>query len=626
VVLKSPMGDIRGEIVKYNFETKKGEILKARMRMGEWYAGGDKIDLVSEDRYKIENGYITSCDREKPHYKITSKNMVIYPDNKVVAKNVAFSVGNVPVMYLPKYNYSLEAEWPAVNFIPGKKSKWGVFALTNYRYEIDEDNKFTLLLDARENWGMGEGLNYKYGTDAFGKGIIKTYYSYQRNVDRNEPVKGEAERYRVQLRHRWNISDNTEAFMEYHKLSDSTMTKDYFYKEEYQIESSPESYIYLLNKHPEYAASFLTGKRVNKFNTETERLPEVRFDLKDQKLYDTPFYFKTDTSFTNLSAKTADNSSENDVVRFDTFNRISSPFRVADFLSISPFIGERNTFYSKDLNGGNENKIRTALYSGIDASAKFFKTYDVYGKFLGVDFDKVRHIVTPSVEYNYIHEPSISPDALRQFDDIDALSGKNTFSMAVENKFQTKKEINGILKTVDLARLLVTCDYLYKPVNGSRFSNAAGDLELTPFDWLRIESDTKYDPDSRDFNVWNLDFYTNRSKKWQLGFGSRYWQDNEHELTSELFYRINDQWAFRFYGRYDLKEVEASGNKIINRFSSKEISVMKDLHCWIGEFSLSSDRDGGNTAWMSLKLKASPKEIFDFKDYYAIPKKEWVTK
>jgi len=107
---------------------------------------------------------------------------------------------------------------------------------------------------------------------------------------------------------------------------------------------------------------------------------------------------------------------------------------------------------------------------------------------------------------------------------------------------------------------------------------------------------------------------------WRLGFGSRYWQDNEHELTSELFYKLNNEWSFRLFSRYDLKEIDSNGHKIINRFDTKEITVIKDLHCWLGEVSLGTSRDGGVTAWFALKLKAAPKVPFDFKDYYAAPK------
>ncbi len=621
VLLKSPTGEVRGQRVRYNFTTKQGEILKPRIKSGEWYGGGDKGDLEADGSVRIKEGYITSCDREKPHYKIASKNIVIYPDNKVVAKNVFFKVGSVPVAYLPRYDYSLNADWPTINVIPGKKQKWGFFALSSYRYELDENNKLTLNLDEREKWGFGSGIDYKYAFDDLGQGILRTYYTHQRDMDRGENnAKAEQERFRVQLRHRVDINENLTALLEYHRASDVDFTKDYFYREEYDRESSPESYFYLLDREQEYALSLLARKRVNQFQAVVERWPEARFDLKDQRLFDLPIYFKTDSSFTNLNSKTANNvTDDNNVIRFDTYNRLTAPLRLVDFLSFSPFAGTRDTFYSKDING-DEEEFRTAFYAGADLSAKFAKTYEVNGSFLGVDFNRLHHILTPTIEYEYIHAPSMAPAELQQFDDIDSVDRKSAFTLGLENKLQTKRLLDGKLSTVDLGYLLLTGDYLYKPEDGSRFSNIKGDLELTPFKWLRIESDTQYDPATRDFQSWNADLYINKSEEWQLGLGSRYWQDEEHELTSELFYKLNNEWAVRLFGRFDLKEVEANGHKMINKFSSKEVTIIKDLHCWLAEVSLDMDRDGGATVWLAMKLKASPKVPFDFKDFYPRPK------
>ncbi|MFC1667039.1 LPS-assembly protein LptD [Candidatus Omnitrophota bacterium] len=618
VILKSLLSEIKGEKVKYNFETKKGEILDAKVTSGEWHGGGENVEIVSENSYRVKDGYITSCDLDKPHYRISSKNITISPDGKVVAKNVAFKVGNVPIALLPRYDYSLKGDWPTIDVIPGSKKKWGVFALTSYRYELDENNKLALRIDERENWGLGEGIDYKYAFGDFGQGILRTYYTHQRDRDRNEgSIRAEEERYRVQLRHRWDITDTLIGILEYHKLSDVDMTKDFFYREEYDREPSPETYLYLLNAQSEYSLSFLTRKRINHFQTVVERIPELRFDLKDQRLFNLPIYFKTDTTFTDLNRKRANSSLDDDVMRFDTYNKLSAITRFANFLTISPFAGTRDTFYTKDING-DEEKLRTAFYTGVDVSTKVFKTYDRLGSFLGVDFNKLHHIITPTIEYRYIHEPSTIPGELQQFDDIDNIGRTNTFGLGLENRLQTKRLIDGDLRTVDLGSFLLTGDYLYRPETGSRFSNVEGDLQLTPYEWLSMGTDTRYDPTTRDFQDWNVDFFIDKTD-WRLGLGSRYWQDTEHELTSELFYKLNNEWSFRLFGRYDLKEVEADGGKITNRFNTKEITIIKDLHCWMAEVSVDIGRDGGTTVWLVFKLKASPKVPFDFKDYYTHP-------
>lgn len=619
VVLKTAANELKGEKVNYNFGTKKGMIINAAGHSGDWYGLGEKIEILSESAYKVINGYITSCTLPRPHYKITSKSVLIYPDNKVVAQNVLVKIGNMPIGYLPDYHYSMKTDWPAVNVIPGKKKKWGAFALTTYRYNMGDKNALTIRLDERQNWGLGEGFDYKYYVNGWGSGLLKTYYTNQRNVDRNETIKAEAERYMAELRHKWDSEHGT-LIMEYHALSDANMTKDFFYREEYEREPSPETYIYGLSKSSEYSLSALARKRVNHFQTVTERLPELRFDLKDQNMFDSFFYFKTDTTFANLNKKTGRTVDDLNVMRFDTYNKLSVPLRIADFLSIAPYTGMRDTLYSRQANI-HEDELRAAFYTGIDISTKLAKTYNASGEFLGIDFNKVRHLVTPTIQYQYVHEPSTPFTKLQQFDDIDSLDRTSKFTFGLENKLQTKRMIRGGLSSVDLGYLLITGDYLYKPEgSSSRFSNVKGDLELTLFDWIRIESDTLYNPDTRDFQTWNNDLYIENSDNWRLGFGSRYWQNKETELTSELFYRLNSEWSFRTFARYDLKEVDDNGNKSINKFKDKEISIIKDLHCWILEVSASSGVDGGASIWLVMKLKASPKVPFDFKDYYPHPK------
>ena len=622
VILQTAGTELKGEKITFNFGTKVGAILKARAKSGEWHVFGDKIELLSNSTYKVINGYITSCGLLKPHYKISAKTVTIDPvDNKVAAKDVTVKVGNTPIAYLPKYHFDLKTGgWPTVNVIPGKKSKWGVFALNSYRYEMEGGNSLTLRVDERSKWGLAEGFDYKYYLNGFGGGLLRTYYTNQRNVDRNESEKGEQQRYRVQARHRWDINDHAMAIMEYHRSSDANMTKDYFYREEYDRESSPESYIYALDRQPEYSLSVLARKRVNHFQTVTERLPEARFNLKDQRLFDMPLYFKTDTTFTSLNQKTSANLNDTNVMRFDTYNKLSAPMKLVGFLSAAPFVGMRDTVYSRRLND-EDDEFRTTFYTGVDISTKFSKTYEASGKFMGVDFNKLHHIVTPTIEYRYIHQPSTDPVKLQQFDDIDAIDQKGIFTLGFENRLQTKRKIGESLKTVDLGYLLITGDYLYKPEGrGSQFSTVKGDLELTPFKWLRFESDTRYDPDTRDFQTWNTDLYINRFEDWQYGLGSRYKQNKVSELTSELSYKLNNEWAFRVLSRYNLKEVEDDGHKYVNRFKNKEFTVIKDLHCWLAEASVSSGRDSGTTLWLVMKLKASPKVPFDFKNYYPHPK------
>ena len=607
-----------GEKVFYNFETKKGEVTDIGMeKMGPWYGRGKSAEKVAEKEYVIKDGYVTTCDKEKPHYRITSKRIEVFLDDKVVAHNVLFMVGNVPIFYFPYLRYSLKEKYPHFVFIPGRNKKWGWYMLTAWRHDFIKDKRGLIHLDYREKKGFAHGIDQEYSLNNFGSGLFRYYYMNERDKSAPKDLRKETERYRVQLRHRWQIDESTNLTMEYHKLSDINFIKDYFYREEYANENHPKSYLSIVNTKPNYNFSILFQKRTNRFFTETERLPEISLNLINQKLGNSKFYYKADYSLANLTNKNANSDLDDDVRRFDTYNQVSYLTKLG-FLNLTPYIGTRQTYYSKDK-FGDEDKFRGIFYSGIDVTTKFYKIYDIYTNFLGLDINRLKHIVTPVVNYKYIHRPTIVSDKLMIFDSIDSIDKTNTITLGLENKFQTKRKEENILKTVDLGTILFTGDYNFKTEGiGSEWKNFRFDLEFTPYNWLRVESDATYDPPSRDFNTVNFDISASHKDIWSIGLGSRYEKNSIHELTTSFIYNLNPKWQFRIYERYDFKKILDDGTKRINDFVEQEYAVVRDLHCWLGEFSLNIN--DGYSFWVIFRLKAFPEIPFKFSASYSKPK------
>lgn len=607
-----------GEKVYYNFETKKGEVIDVGMeRMGPWFGKGESAQKVDEEEYAIKRGYITTCDLEKPHYRISSKKIKVFLDDKVVAHNVVFVVGKVPLFYLPYISYSLKERYPHFIFVPGHSKKWGWYMLTSWKYNINEYMPLGRLhLDYREKKGFAHGIDQDYLTEEFGQGRFRYYYMQERDKEQPVDLRSERERYRVQLKHIWQAGDNTEALLEYHHMTDRDFIKDYFYREEYLKEHQPRSYLSVITAQPAYTFSALVQKRTNRFFTETERLPELRLDVFNQSLGGSRFYYKADHSLANLTNKNADSDVDDDVRRLDTYNQISYATKFG-FLNLTPYTGIRQTYYSKDKYG-DEQKLRGIFYSGLDVSTKFYRTYDVQSNLWNLDINQLRHVITPLINYKYIHEPTITPDRLMSFDAIDSINRDNTVSLGIENKLQTKRKDNNEFKTVDLGTFLFTGDYNFKPeITGSQWSNFKFDLELTPYNWLRFESDATYDPSSRDFRTVNFDLVSSHKDIWSFGLGSRYEENSIHELTSQFIYNLNSKWQFRIYERYNFKKIE-SGTKRINDFVEQEYAVVRDLHCWTGEFSLNIK--DGYSFWIIFRLKAFPKIPFKFSANYSRPK------
>ncbi|MGB2706019.1 MAG: LptA/OstA family protein, partial [Candidatus Omnitrophota bacterium] len=130
VKITQPGASMEGEKINYNFLTKKGYALDSAVQAKPFYGGAALVEQTGDRDFRLERGYLTTCDLEKPHYRIEAKELQIFLDKKIVAKHIVFYVGEVPVFYLPLYVQPLGKKFPEVTIVPGRTSDWGYYALT----------------------------------------------------------------------------------------------------------------------------------------------------------------------------------------------------------------------------------------------------------------------------------------------------------------------------------------------------------------------------------------------------------------------------------------------------------------------------------------------------------------
>ncbi|MBN1793532.1 MAG: LPS-assembly protein LptD [Candidatus Omnitrophica bacterium] len=618
VALYQDGNTIEGEDVVYNFDKNTGKIQNVVWAAPPLYGRARSCQIIARNHMRFTDGYISTCDLPRPHYKIKAKSFTVYPDNRIEASNVSVYAGRVPLVYIPQYSRSLKSGTrTSLSVIPGRNKKWGEFLLGSYKYDFTPDVWANLRLDYRYMLGLGDGVDVGYATQKVGKGLAKFYYTHERDRHEGEDRPGERERFRGQLRHTWNIDRFTQAFVEFHKMKDADFLKDYFYREEYERDPTPSSFISVIRNAPDYAAGIHARKRVNRFFSETEKLPEIKLNWRNHRIKDTGFYYTADSAFSNLTNKTAESGLDDDVVRFDASSKISYLKRLRHYCAFRPFVGLRHTAYSKDA-FGDETRLRNYATAGIDATTRFHKTYDVTTRIGLLELNGIRHIITPVLRYEYVHEPTIPASQLQQFDSLDAVKMNDRVTLEVEHTFQTKREKDGQSAVVDIARFLTAADYHFGPREGSRLADVSADLEIFPADWCTLESDATYNPNTRDIEVWNLDFTLRPTDKWDVGLGTRYQQDTETELTTQIGYVINPKWSIRVYERFDFKEVE-SGIKRINRLKAQEYSITRDLHCWIMQLTYSREAEGGDTFWIVFKPKLFPRIPYRVENTYKSP-------
>jgi hypothetical protein len=608
IVVETPKGTISGDKMTYSLEKQTGNFTNAHIAAAPYYGKGTVISKVGPNKMNMQDGYLTTCDHDIPHFRLQSSSIDIEPGKQAQARRVKMFVGPVPLMYLPRYTQSLADRHPRYSLTPGYSKDWGFYALQAWRYDFNEKIKGVFHADFRDRKGAGVGADLDYTTDHFGDGMVRTYYINEYDIGDSHiwdhgPDRPKAiyhKRYKDQWRHRWDIDDKTSASWQYYKLSDPSFLKDYF-KHENRIDPDPKTYFSLTRVLPAGTLGFNTQFRVNRYNTEIERLPEVSYNLSNQPIGQSGFFFRNSTLYSNLVKKFAVPSEVNlETKRLDTQNEISYPTKVG-FVEFRPFVGGQNTYYSRTISHEDYNTVRGQFRTGADLSTKFSKVYDVHGKPFGIEINRLRHIITPSIGYLYAHDPTIASSQLDQYDAIDTLERSHSIGLALENKLQTKR--NG--QPVDLARLVLESPFLLKEDPGKGgFGNVTTKLELKPSDWLSFSGDTTYDTHEDHLQSVNYDMYiSNDLRGWYFNMGERYSRDVDNQITAEWGYTINPLWKFKIYDRFDIND---GGQQ-----KEQQYTLTRDLHEWEMDLNFNHTRGEGSGIMVIFRLKAFPSLALD---------------
>ncbi|MDD4202306.1 MAG: LptA/OstA family protein [Candidatus Omnitrophica bacterium] len=628
VKITRPGQELTGEKIEYNFPEETGKIDKGELKVDSMYSSAGTSEKDSKDHYILSNASLSTCDHDMPHYRIVAKEIQVFVNDKVIAKHVFFYIGNVPVFYIPYYVMPIKQSRNVIDVVPGYKDNWGYYLLGSYRYYIGEKIRGDIRLDYRTKRGLGYGADAHYDADKLGKGMIRYYYTHENGGLAIAPPEGEKKksRYRFEYRHKIDLAEDTVGLVELNKVSDADVVKDYF---DIEVDDgwTPENYLSIITNKENYSTNITMDFRLNDFLTKVERLPEITMDVYNQSLWGTRFYYTNQISLSNFRKTYASDlhRGADKNVRFDTYNKLSYVAKLFNFLNVTPYLGMRYTYFAQNISG-KRNDFRQIYEYGVNVETKFFRTFDVESEKFNIH--KLRHVITPRINYFYRQEPTVDKETLIQFDAIDAMDYSNVITLELENKLQTKRKRDNGYENVDLIRLIIGTNYTFYSKDDTlgeegrgEFGDVDFNLELRPFDWMFAKSDITFDFSrekvSSPIKYAVNDLICNFGKNWNVGIGYIYENnggDPASQFTLQSTYKLNNVWSFRVYERFDVYE---------NRWQEQEYTVFKDLHCWLGEFCLNiQEKDEGTTEyafWAVFRLKAFPELPFGFSRTYKRP-------
>lgn len=564
--------------------------------------------------YTATNAIITADDIAEPLLKIRARKIKIQPGQRIQATDAVLYAGDVPVFYFPYYTRKLDKFANHFNFAPGFRSSYGAFLLSSYNWFWDDRLDGSLHLDYRTKRGAGLGPDINYHLGEWGAGSFRYYYMHDESPDEDVHGANNPEnRQRVHFTYLANPSTNISIRSMVRWQGDTNIVREFF-ESEYRDNPQPSTFVEVNKFWQNFSLDFYAQPRLNDWLQTVERLPEVRLTGYRQELGDTPVYYESESSLGYYRQRFPEISGDTlglnyDAGRGDTYHQLTSPQIFFGWLRFTPRAGGRYTYYTEsDGPGGQTDEEHRGVFNtGAELSFKASRLWPKVQNTL-FDLDGLRHIVEPSLNYVYVPSPSVRPKDLPQFDRewpsfhllpieypdyraIDSIDAQNVVRLGLRNRLQTKRE--GRVESF-LNWELFTDWRLDPRTDQTRFADVYSEIEMKPRDWLRLESITRYDVEGGGFRMsYNMATFE-PNNVWSWGVGHLYLEDDfsadptalgqgNNLLLSTIYYRLSENWGFRFHHRYDL---------IRNRMEEQAYTIYRDLRSW--------------TAGLTLRLRDNP--------------------
>ena len=586
------------EELSYNWKTKKTILIKLKGEItgkgikGKIYYSGEKMENFPET-VKIIEGNFTTCELEEPHYRIVAREMIIYPKNKIIARNISWYEGKTKIITLPYFLIFLDrkTQQPILPKI-GQNSTDGWFIKTFFNYYIDEKSYGTLYIDWLQKKGIGTGFEH---TLEIG--------------DTNNP--GETSLYLYQIRNKDSHIIN---------LSGQIKYKQEFVEEDLKTQLTLN---YSGSKDPE--GKLLSNSLKSQFSLDKKG---EKYKLKISGKYN---FSGTGLGQEDLSIdgniKVNHNYTINDklssILTLVYTDKNPASQEVAD-LELKPkwvlkYKGEGYTLnlttekrFDPDGDnyiGENVSKIINRLpdFSFIKSSTSIGNSKITYD----IDASITHFYEAATEEDNWRGEYIINIKRPFKWGEYFTLNPSGIFRQDVYLTGEARYLVGGKvdLKAVYNPYISSTLSYNYnKSVGPTPFNfdyiapltnTISGKLTLTPSEKVKLNLSTNYNFVTENFGNLVAKLEYKPKDDWKMNFNTSYNLNTKEwtkKINSTLNLQLTDNWKVKYKGVVDLEDF---------KLTNSVVGITRDLHC--REITINY-KQATKSIWVEFYIKAFPTE------------------
>ncbi len=473
-VLKTTETRITGQYLKYNLKRQTGIASRSRTFVEKGWIVGDTVYKVSENSIFTYNGYFTTCELPKPHYRFVSRTMRVIKGDLAVVKPLILYIRDIPLLYAPFWFMPAGKERSS-GFLPpsvGNSTRDGLY-IRNLAFYLAVNNfqDITLFADIIEKRGVRFGADYRYNVYKLLKGGFTGTYAYDLAEGGNV--------------RRWSLKgDHSQQVMGFDMnahadfVSDSRYFQDYAEVPDQWVQSELVSYLSLRRTFKPGLFSMNLYNRYDPIRDITRRtLPELSFSFL-------PITYLGVSLSNNLSFRREETDSSGVKSlrnRLNTSHSLSTTYTLFH-LTLSPNV-YLNTL-GEDTAGG-----RFVFGKGYGFSIPLSTTLYGVSLFGLGSVEKFRHIFKPTVSYYY----------RRVADSIMGIPGESkglTFSVDNTHEYRIRRDTVKEVKTLlqwSASTSYVFSDTLQNRPLKERFTPVSFTARTNPARWMGIVATGTYD-------------------------------------------------------------------------------------------------------------------------------------
>jgi lipopolysaccharide assembly outer membrane protein LptD (OstA) len=204
VAFNGPEANIAADRLEYDTSTRLGVFEAARgyLYLGDEvgregfggrdpvvYFAGTRLEKLGPRRYRVEDGWWTTCEQPTPRWEFTTSSMVINLEDYVVATHAVLRVKGVPLFYTPYIYYPIKKEDRATGFLTptyGLSTFRGQAISNAFFWAIGRSHDATFLHDWFTRAGQGAGTEYRYAVSPESSGAFRAYTFWRQQTESTE--------------------------------------------------------------------------------------------------------------------------------------------------------------------------------------------------------------------------------------------------------------------------------------------------------------------------------------------------------------------------------------------------------------------------------------------------------